>query len=566
MAATFPEARDMFSRPARPLTAVLLSALLLTGLLAGCGGQPGEDTANRPETPATPADQPRRGGTVVVAWSAEPTGVNELIAPITAITTEVIRQLFLQLVQEQPDFEEHPPTFKPALASSYEWSPDHKVLTVHLRPDAVWSDGVPVTADDVRWTWQAQKHPDVAWDSAYMVESISDVEVVDPKTVRVHYSRVYSKQLQDLNEGVILPKHAWEKIPFSEWRNNADWFREHLVVSGPFTIGTWEPQQQVVLVRNPRYFLKDRPLLDKVVVRNIPDQASLMTQLYSGEIDFAPQVSPTEADRVKADPKLELIPYWFRTYVGVLWNHRNPLFADADVRRALTLAIDRQTIVDTLWPAGTARVANSPIVQSVWANDRSIKPLPYDPAEARRLLEAEGWKDSNGDGILDKGGKPFSFALLSNAGNQQRNDASVMIQDQLKKVGIQAEPRVVEFNSLISDAQRGTFQAMVFGLTMDTSMDLSGLYGSEQVEEGNYGAYKNPELDRLMAEAMATPEIQDARPILNRIQQIIHRDQPSTLLWEAQRLSVVNRRVHDARPNVLFSLFNLEEWWVEPGR
>lgn len=555
----------MVSRPARPLTAVLLSTLLLTGLFAGCGGRAGEESANRPETAATPAAQPQRGGTVVVAWSAEPTGVNELIAPITAVTTEVVRQLFLQLVQEQPDFEKHPATFKPGLASSYEWSPDRKVLTVHLDPKAVWSDGVPVTADDVRFTWQAQKHPDVAWDSAYMVEHIDDVEVVDPKTVRVHFSRVYSKQLQDLNEGVILPKHAWEKIPFSKWRENADWFRDNLVVSGPFTIGSWEPQQQVTLVRNPRYFRQDRPLLDKVVIRTIPDQASLMTQLYSGEIDFAPQISPEEAERVQADPKLQLIPYWFRTYVSVIWNHRNPLFADTDVRRALTMAIDRQTIVDTLWPAGTARVANSPILQSVWANDRSIQPLPYDLAGARRILEAEGWKDSNGDGILDKGGRPFSFALLSNAGNQQRNDAAVMIQDQLKKAGIRVEPRVVEFNSMISDAQQGTFEAMVFGLTMDTSMDLTGPYGSEQVEEGNFGAYKNPEFDRLMAEAMATPEIQNARPVLNRIQQIIHRDQPTTLLWESQRLSAVNRRVHDARPNVLFSLFNLEEWWVEPG-
>jgi peptide/nickel transport system substrate-binding protein len=119
---------------------------------------------------------------------------------------------------------------------------------------------------------------------------------------------------------------------------------------------------------------------------------------------------------------------------------------------------------------------------------------------------------------------------------------------------------------MISDAQGGTFEALVFGLTMDTSMDLTGLYNSEQVVEGNFGAYNSPEFDRLMAQAMATPEIRDARPLLDRIQQIIHRDQPSTLLWESKRLSAVNRRVHDARPNVLFSLFNLEEWWVEPGR
>lgn len=549
-------------RSARPLFAVLL-VLLLAGGAAACRDKE-EEVAGTP-TPRAPSE-PRPGGTVVIGWSAAPTGVNELITQGTAITTEVVRQLFTQLVEEQPDFEDHPPTFLPLLARSYEFSPDRRTLTFHLREDAVWSDGVPVTADDVRFTWQAQRHPDVGWDSAYMVEHITDVEVVDPKTVRYHFAKVYAKQLQDANEGGILPKHAWEKLPFSQWRANADWFREHLVVSGPFTVGTWEPQQQVVLVRNPRYFQKDRPYLDKVVIRNIPDPASMITQLLNGEVDFVAQVQPGDMERIEKDPRLRLIPYWFRLYVCVIWNERNPLFADAAVRRALTLGIDRETIVETIFPRGTARVAVSPIVQSVWAFDRSLGPLPYDPQESRRILESEGWKDSNGDGILDKGGRPFSFVLLSNAGNQQRNDAAVMIQEQLRQVGIRVEPRVVEFNTLVSDAVAGSFDATVFGFTMDTSLDLTAQFGSGSVEEGNFGAYKNPELDRLMAEAMSKADILDAKPLLDRIQQILHRDQPATFLWESQRLSAINRRIHGARPNVLFSLFNLEDWWVHAPR
>lgn len=551
----------MRSRPVRPLFAILLVLLFV----AGCKGNGEEGKATTPAPAAGPGD-PQRGGTVVVGWSAAPTGVNELITQGTAITTEVHRQLFLQLLQEQADFEEHPPTFKPLLAESYEFSPDRKTLTFHLREDAVWSDGVPITAEDVRFTWQAQRHPDVAWDSAHMVEHITDVEVVDPKTARYHFDQIYAKQLQDANEGGILPKHKWEKLPFPKWRENGDWFLQNLVVSGPFTVGTWEPQQQVTLVRNPRYFRKGRPYLDKVVIRNVPDTSTLITQLLSGESDFIPQIQPADAAPIEKNPRLAVIPYWFRLYVFVAWNHRNPLFADTDVRRALTLGIDRQTIVDTLFPPGAARVAVSPIVQSVWAFDRSLGPLPYDPQESRRILESKGWKDTNGDGVLDKGGKPFSFVLLSNAGNQQRNDAAVMIQEQLKQVGVRVEPRVVEFNSLVNDATGGTFEAMVFGFTMDTSMDLTAQFGSDAVEEGNFGAYKNPEFDRLMAEAMGKIDVREAKPILDRIQQIIHRDQPVTFLWESQRISAINRRIHGARPNVLFSLFNLEDWWVDAPR
>lgn len=556
----------MLARSAR--FAVLFAASLPILVLAGCGS-PGEKTGETPP-PVSPdsaaSSTPQRGGTAVVVWSAAPTGVNEAITQGTAITTEVHRQLFLHLVEEQPDFEVHPPTLSPQLAKSFEWSPDRKVLTFHLREEAVWSDGVPVTADDVRFTWQAHTHPDVAYNSSFMKENIKDVEVVDPHTVRFHFTRVYSKQILDANEGVILPKHAWEKLPFSKWRESSDWFLQNLVVSGPFKVASWQPQQDVVLVRNDRYWRKDRPYLDKVVVRNVPDAASQMTQLFSGDIDFIPQVQPGDVQRIQADPRLELIRYWFRNFQSLIWNLRKPQFADAEVRRALTLAIDRQTIVDTIFPNGTGRIAVSPIVQGVWAFDRTLKPYPYDPAEARRILESKGWKDTNGDGVIDKDGKPFSFVLLSNAGNQQRNDAAVMIQDQLKKVGIKVEPRVVEFNSLISDAVAGKFDAMVFGFAIDTSLDMTAQFGTDATQDGNFGAYSNPELDRLLVEVMSKPDIRESEAGLHRIQQIIHRDQPVTFLWESQRLSAVNRRLRDVKPTVLFSLFNLEDWWVGPAR
>src|SRR5262249_40910333 len=154
------------------------------------------------------------------------------------------------------------------------------------------------------------------------------------------------------------------------------------------------------------------------------NQASLMTQLFNGEVDFVPQVAPDDATRIQGDPRLEVLDYWFRLSVVVAWNGKEPLFADPEVRRALTLAIDRQAIVDTLW-GKYARVADSPIIQAVaWAHDAKLRPWPYDLAQARQILAAKGFRDSDGDGVLDRGGKPFAFELLSNAGNQQRNDAA----------------------------------------------------------------------------------------------------------------------------------------------
>jgi peptide/nickel transport system substrate-binding protein len=537
-------------------------ALVAAGVLlaVGCRQTPERAAGADPAS----ASGPRRGGTVVTGWTAEPGGVNSLILPSTQINNEMLFRMFLHLYEEQSDFQEHPATFKPQLAESYDWSPDHKTLTFHLRGDVVWSDGVPVTAEDVRWTWQAQRDPAVAWELADAKDWITDVEVVDPRTVRFHFSRVYAKQFLDANEGPVFPKHAWEKLPFAQWRQNGDWFRQHLVVDGPFTLASWQPQQQIVLQRNERYYEKGFPYLDRVVMRQIPDQSSGLTQLLSGELDFLPQINFGDAPRVKASPRLELIAYWFNLYVAVTWNNERPLFKDPEVRRALTLAIDRKTIVDTLL-GSYGKVADSPILTSVWAHDPAVHPWPYDPAEARRILAAKGWQDTDGDGILDKGGKPFAFELLTNTGNQARTDATVMIQDQLKKVGIRATPRQVEFNTLATQTIAGKYDAAMMGYTIDTSLDLRSNFHSASIAEGsNYPRYRNPEMDRLIEVGASQPDLLAERPFLNQIQQIAHRDQPLTFLWESQRLTGVNKRVRNVRPTPTFAFFNLKEWWVEP--
>lgn len=548
----------------RSLTALMIALIWAGALLAaGCGHRPEGAVADTEKTPAGP----RRGGTVVTGWTAEPGGVNKLIMPSSQVSSEVLYRMFLHLLEEQPDYQEHPPTFKPLLAKSYEFSPDRKVITFHLRDDVVWSDGVPVTAEDVRWTWQAEMNRDVAWEGIDSKRWIQDVEVVDPHTVRFHFTRVYARQILDANESPILPKHAWEKLPFSQWRQNADWFRQHLVVDGPFTIASWEPQQQIVLARNGRYFEKGLPYLDRVVMRQVPDQAAGFTQLLSGDLDFLAQIAPSDAPRAKASPRLELLSYWANLYVAIAWNNDHPLFKDPEVRRALTLAIDRQTIVDTLL-GDLGRVADSPVLTTVWAHDDSIHPWPYDPAEARRILEAKGWKDTNGDGILDKGGKPFAFELISNAGNQLRADATVMIQEQLKKAGIRATPRLVEFNTLVDQTTEGSFEAAIMGFTPDTSLDLTGNYHSQSIgrDGSNVMRYRNPEVDRLIVEAAAQPDLAGMKSYLAQIQQIMHREQPVTFLWESKRLTAINKRVKNAKPTPNYALFNLKEWWIEPGR
>jgi peptide/nickel transport system substrate-binding protein len=517
--------------------------------------------AEREALPA--AAGPRSGGTAVIGTIADLGSVNDLLPGSTTITADILyRMLFLHLLEEQADYAEHPPTFAPQLAERYEWSPDHRTLTFHLRRDAVWSDGKPITAEDVRFTWEAQIHPEVGWDYAFGKESIRDVEVVDPYTARFHFTRAYYAQLLDANEGVILPKHVWGELPFSKWRESGDWFRAHLVVSGPFVLDSWRPQEAIVLRRNPRYFEEGRPRLDRVVFRIIPDRANQVAQLLAGTLDYVEQVPVDQVDRLAAAGRAQVLDYPSRNYSFICWNLKRPPFDDADVRRALALAIDRQALVDALWK-GRARIATSPILSTVWAHNSALEPFAYDPEEARRLLAAAGFQDRDGDGVLERGGRKFSFELATNTGNETRADAVVMIQEQLRRIGVEARPRLLELNTFLAQNARHEFDAALLGLAIDTSLDISFTFHSDSIQNGyNYGSYSNSEVDRLLDEARLKIEPLEAKPLLDRVQEILHREQPYAFLWEQDKVDGASPRLRDIRPNALSSFFNIREWWV----
>ncbi|MGD2116221.1 MAG: ABC transporter substrate-binding protein [Acidobacteriota bacterium] len=551
-------------RPGVQNLGLALTLGLVLTLSWACG--PAEETAPEAEGRAgeTATRTPHRGGTVVIGTIGDIEGVNEAISAGTRTSDDVHFQMFLHLLDENPDFEDGPPSWGPELAESYTWSDDHLSLTFHLREDAVWSDGVPITAEDVRFTWLAHIDPDVAYGGAYLKKNIRDVEVVDPHTVTFRYKRVSPYQLNATVEGVILPKHAWGELPFDRWRSNADFFLDNLVVSGPFTLERWKPQEEVVLVRNESYFDPELPYLDRVVFRLIPDISNQVTQLLNGDLHVVEQVPITDVERIRSSSIARIAPFWHRLYAHVSWNMDQPMFSSASVRRALTMSIDRQLIVDTLWKE-YARVATSPIISNAWAHNDAIEPWPYDPERARQIFADAGWTDSDGDGVLDRDGVPFAFDLITNQGNQARLDAVVMIQDQLARVGIEARPRVLEFNAMTSRLLNRNFEAAFNAFGMPTTLELRYAFHSSSIGGGwNTSGYSNPEVDRLIEQMESLPSLAEAEPILLRIQEVLHRDQPMTFMWESQRVNGQSRRLHDVQANLLSTYWYLREWWLEP--
>jgi peptide/nickel transport system substrate-binding protein len=528
-------------------------AVLLALLLAPLAGCRGRDTAPLAATPAPPPT------TLVVATAVDISGVNELLASATRqFDQDVLSAIFLHLLEEQPDYQQHPPTFAPQLAQSWELSPDRLALTFRLRDDVSWSDGVPVTAEDVRFTWQAQTSEEVGWPNSYVKESIRDVEVVDAHTVRFHFRRAYPGQLLDANEGFILPAHAWKQLPFAQWPESGDWFRQHLVVAGPFTLERWKPQEEVVLRRNPRYFEAGKPRLERVVFRVVPDAAVRLQELLGGAAHLVEGLPPDRGDEVAKAPGRRLETVWQRQYSAIVWNTSRPPLDDPLVRRALTLAIDRPGLVEALF-RGRARVADSPILTTVWAHPPDLRPWPYDPNEARRLLESRGFRDADGDGTLERGGKPLVLELSTFTTVTVLRDALVLIQDQLRRAGVRVEPAVREPSAQRAKLAAHDFDGALTAWGIDTGLDLRYAFDGRDPDGTNWGRYRNPEVDRLLDEVDRQPERAAATAQLARLQHLLHQDQPYTFLWEPPRLIGMDARLR-ATPSALSTFTGLADW------
>ena len=534
-----------------------LLALLLPVGLAACGAKPVD------EARASRADGPRQGGQVVAALYQDITTLNEYQSVNETNEIAIIDLLFPSLMVEQPDYQLHPPSFAPRLASSWEFSADNRTLTFHLRPDAHWSDGTPITAEDVRFTFTIQKNPNLGAFGLEIKDYITDVEVVDPHTARFHFSRVYPYQMMDANDGHIIPAHAWGRIPLDAWRSTD--FESVLVTGGPFRVASHVRQQTLALERDPLYWGSPRPYLDRLVFRILPDTASQLAQLLAGQVHLVQSIPPQEAERIRKSPDVEVVEFPSRQWGFIAWNNRRPIFADRRVRRALSLAINRKSIVDTVY-RGFARLANGPVLSSMWAYNPNLPELPFDPKAAAELLAQAGYRDTDGDGVLDRNGKPFAFDLLYPSTNSMRQEMALLIQADLARVGIRVHPRAVEFTSMIARQEAGDYEASITAWDEATKIDLTAEWSTPSSTQGtnNIVGYSNPEVDRLIAAAREESDYTHARVFLDQAQQLIVEDQPVTFLFESTQLVGVNRHIRGADINSAGVLFNVEEWYWAP--
>ncbi len=503
----------MIANP-RPEKPAATAVILVTTLLLACVGCATDDGGSRGT------------GTAVLGSISDVDSWNEYLSQ-QSFAGNLLRRIFLRLAQRAGDGPDGPLSFTPLLAESWEFSDDGLALTFRLR-EAVWSDGVSITAHDVRFTWLAQISPLVPWVGAASKEHITDVRVVDDRTVVFEFDADYPYQLADAVEGGILPQHVFGEVPFDQWTTH-DWSAID-IASGPFLLESHSPGHETVLVRNPLYFREGYPLLDRVVVRYVPDISNLLTQLLAGDIDYLEGVPPRDAHRLAEDPRFTVIPFDYPAYDYIGWNCSSPPFDDPAVRLAMTLGIDRRALVEDLL-YGFGRVAKGPLPSSYWGADRDLQPWPYDPARARAILSGCGYSTTGEGRVLE-------FELLTNSGNRVREEMLVKIQEQLSRIGVRVHARPLEMRTMREKAMAGEYDAYLGSWVFVGKVEIAPFFSSSAVPPHGYNVvfYRSPEVDRLLQQLSETTDWQESKPILDAIQRRIHRDQPYSFLYEAKRV------------------------------
>lgn len=541
------------------------AALAILILAGGCGG------GDRPAGVASDGDfgDPESGGSVVVVQGSDMTIPLAMLAQSTFdgnLGGDVMYMSLLSSAWQDGRLVFLDASQSPmALAHGYEHAgADSASLRFHMRSDVRWSDGQPVTARDIEFTYRILDDPGLASPLQHYKEFLDRVEVEDDSTVVFHYSGRHPDMVLHATVQPI-PEHLFGRTAPGDLRNHpAIRSPENgaLVTNGPYMIGAWQRGQSVVLVRNPHF--EPRAHLDQVVFRIIPDPTTRLVELQTGAVDMVTGITMDQVPRIRAQaPHVRLEREEKRFYDYIAYNGESfAPFADPDVRRALGLAIDTEGIIAALQMEEFAVPAGGPYppIFSDLYDPQGQAPVPYDPDEARRILESKGWRDSDNDGILDRDGQPFRFNFVTNTGNQRRADITQIVQQQWRRIGVDARIQIVEFNTMTQNLTTGNFEAVLSGWSVALTPDLTPIWAPES--PFNYTRYRNPETVRLIAEARAQPSYERAAPIWRQAASRIAQDQPYTWLFFMDMVDGVNNRVRDTKIDTYGPYQNLWEWWI----
>ncbi len=426
------------------------------------------------------------------------------------------------------------------------------ILIFHLRPDVKFHDGHVFDAHDVKFTYESIMNPKNLSPRIADYEPVKSVEVIDPLTVRIVYKRLYSPAFGTWGMG-MLPEHRLNSAALREealrlgkdpekYTMRQSQFNRRPVGCGPFVFREWKSDQFIVLDRFTGYW-EGPPNYNRYIYRIVPDLLTQEMEFYAGTVDTY-SVQPHQVQRLQNDPRYQSFSGLSFGYTYIGYNMRRAPFNDRRVRTALGMAVDVEKIMKYVLHGQGERITGPFAKQTDYYN-QDVKPIPYDPEGALKLLEQAGWK-RNEQGWLEKNGRRFQFTLITNSGNDLRKAVMAIVQDAWRHIGIDVRTDLLEWSVFIQErVDKGAFDALVLGWQMGIEPDLYQIWHSTQTHpyQLNFVGFKNAEADDLIIKIRQEYDEKEQAKYCHRLHSLIAEEQPYTFLYVGKWTAIMDKRI-----------------------
>ena len=547
------------------ILAGILSTLLSLSLLTGCG-------STSAEIPTSSTNQSSNDESVLrYAVESSPKGLFSPLLSNTTYDNNVNNLVYspLILLDENNDY-------KPGLAEKYEFSDDNLTLTFNLRKDVKWHDGEDFTADDVAFTFTSIADPKYTGSRFNEISkivgaqdyhdgkanSISGIKVIDKYTISFTYTKVYAPALSNFSQRGIIPKHIWSKVAIADWDKQTDLLNKP-IGTGPFKLTDFKADQYVELVKNDTYF-GGTPKIDKFIFK-VTNTETELSELAKGDLDVV-ELSSTKEDDLKtlkdAGIKIEEKPS--ANYQFMTMNSNREFFKDKKVRQAITYAINRKAMVESLL-GEHGQVINTPISLAGWAYPESgLNSYDYNVDKAKELLKEAGWSENNG--VLEKDGKKFEVDLMVPTGNKVREQSAPIIQQNLKDVGITVNISTMDVASAMAKTKgQGDYDMGLLGFTLEVDPGDADRYWASSIANNsqfNFSNFINSQSDELIDKAASTIDRNARKEIYAKWGQLLNEEAPDVFLYSQNALRAHNPKLQGYKYSAYSVFPDIQNWTI----
>jgi peptide/nickel transport system substrate-binding protein len=542
----------------------------LNAYISACAPQP-PATPAKPVPTAAPADkaakpaapsaggEPVRGGVLTIGYDAEPDSLNAYTTRLFASTESGIHEGLIvtdDTMAYQPNQAESVPTLE---NGGVQLNPMR--VTYKLRPDLKWSDGQPLTSEDIRFTWQAIVNPDFkrgGFNFGEGYDLIEKVDTPDPRTAILTFKDNYAAYNGMFR--ALLPKHVLDGKDI-----NTDPFNLKPISNGPMRVKEWVSGQHSQMERNPSYRVSSRPYLDGLIMKFLIDTNTRINQLRTGEVQYINQVPWDRMEEIATFPNVVLQSVVVNSWEHLDFNFRNPALQDVAVRQAIAMSIDKKSIAEKVLQ-GKVPVADNIVTPLSWAHNPNVQKWEYNVQKARQTLEDAGWKEGTG-GVREKGGQRLSFECSTYAGDALREQVQQVIQAQVREIGVELRVQNYPPNTFFQQVNDGKFDIKIHRWISSAEPAFSSFFASDRMPPRglNNVFWDNAEISKVLNDADREIDQTKRKELLFKAQEILARELPTIALFYRPNVIATTSKLKNVRMNPTNDgdMWAVADWYLE---